>query len=459
MQYWPVDNDEVQFGRFTVRVQSEDIFPDYIIRRIEVNEGSDAYMFTQFHFLSWPDKSVPTTAWSLVNFWRAVNKHNNLKHSIAPVVIHCSAGVGRTGTYIALDNLYNQAKKEGCIRPVQMVETLRRQRVNMVQTKEQYVYMHEAVAEALLLGTHFVLVAQFEEMFGFMLETGECGHRTNLELQYETLGKGLEENAFKGKEIKQIGNPLAENTLDVHAVCHKKRSTSTKTLQKVENADAMYTNISETVQLDFKISKSALQTTPILDFKGEESGIIVEEPSDDNQIEDLLTLVRDKHASTVIHAKVHEDSVFCRSLQSCNEESKGNFRIRDIVSHNQGREWFSVGSLKLFEYSHSTACDYGVSHQLTVLNFLTEVFLWQGELSNKKPFVIIDDESKQAGIICVLINELSRIRMLGQINILETVKRLRETDRTLINSFEQYKFCYDVILLRVTAESDMYQTV
>ncbi|WAQ98497.1 PTPRE-like protein, partial [Mya arenaria] len=134
IQYWPEKGESCSYGGIDISYINTKEFNDYNIRTWEaVQPDSKPRRIRQFHFKAWPDKDVPDSAWCLVNFWKAVDTNNSAYGS--PIVVHCSAGVGRTGTFIALDNLIHQANAEKSIRPLQMVQTLRRQRVNMVQTK------------------------------------------------------------------------------------------------------------------------------------------------------------------------------------------------------------------------------------------------------------------------------------------------------------------------------------
>ncbi|WAQ98926.1 LAR-like protein, partial [Mya arenaria] len=88
-------------------------------------------------------------------------------------------------TFIALDNLVDQARTEKCVRPLQVVEYLICQRVNMVQTKDQYVYLHRALAEALLMGTDHVWHRQFEEVHSFMIATEPGEKQTRMVKQFQ----------------------------------------------------------------------------------------------------------------------------------------------------------------------------------------------------------------------------------------------------------------------------------
>ncbi|CAG2243427.1 PTPRM [Mytilus edulis] len=109
--------------------------------------GSESKVVKQFHFTVWPDKNVPKYSSSLVHFRHKVN--NTEVTCTGPMVVHCSAGIGRTGTFIGLDYVVNQAKEVEYVDVFGCVEGLRRQRVNMVQTQEQFQFIYEAVIEYL----------------------------------------------------------------------------------------------------------------------------------------------------------------------------------------------------------------------------------------------------------------------------------------------------------------------
>ena len=86
-----------------------------------------------FHYLGWPDHGVPANAISMINFIKCVRKsHPYSKEDI--MVVHCSAGVGRTGTFITLDYMLERIKSEKSINIYEIVSGLRKQRVLMVQT-------------------------------------------------------------------------------------------------------------------------------------------------------------------------------------------------------------------------------------------------------------------------------------------------------------------------------------
>ena len=106
------------------------------------NEEPDTQPFevTLFHYLAWPDHGVPANAISMVNFIKRVRKAHPYS-SQDLLLVHCSAGVGRTGTFITLDSMMERIKAEDSINIFEFVTNLRKQRVLMVQTSVSL--MHE----------------------------------------------------------------------------------------------------------------------------------------------------------------------------------------------------------------------------------------------------------------------------------------------------------------------------
>ncbi|XP_069963810.1 phosphatidylinositol phosphatase PTPRQ isoform X4 [Bactrocera oleae] len=98
-----------------------------------------------FFFKKWPDHGCPKNPAHLINFIRKIRSHGLSSYS--PTVIHCSAGVGRTGTFIALDIIMQRLKYEFKINIYETVKKLRFQRMKMVQTLEQYTFLYESAYE------------------------------------------------------------------------------------------------------------------------------------------------------------------------------------------------------------------------------------------------------------------------------------------------------------------------
>ena len=88
---------------------------------------------THMHYTAWPDHGVPQNAMSVISFIRCVRREH--PHSLdQPLLVHCSAGVGRTGTFILLDTVMQQMKNEGTLSIYNVLKNVRDQRMKMVQT-------------------------------------------------------------------------------------------------------------------------------------------------------------------------------------------------------------------------------------------------------------------------------------------------------------------------------------
>ncbi|KAH9490842.1 hypothetical protein Btru_033532 [Bulinus truncatus] len=152
-KYWP-DQEETFFGDIKKRLVNTFTYSGYTIRKLELikkNEGSHHLVHYQFH--AWPDKSVPVSTWSLVDFVFTVSANR----SSGITVVHCSDGEGRTGIFIALLNILAQAKATGKMNFLQTVAKLKQDRVFMVQNsfQAQYEFLHKVTQVYLLcMGTH-----------------------------------------------------------------------------------------------------------------------------------------------------------------------------------------------------------------------------------------------------------------------------------------------------------------
>ncbi|CAG2203572.1 PTPRT [Mytilus edulis] len=146
-QYWPqLTNDPLEVDYYTLNMQEEKQHSEYVYRLIKVKhkKAKEERKVHHYHFTQWSDHGVPDSI-KLVNFYRAVK--NNTSDQQGPLLVHCSAGIGRTGTFIAIDSLYEHGKSVGYVDIVEYVKMMRKDRLNMIQTFEQYEAVFEALQE------------------------------------------------------------------------------------------------------------------------------------------------------------------------------------------------------------------------------------------------------------------------------------------------------------------------
>nr|XP_022296413.1 receptor-type tyrosine-protein phosphatase alpha-like isoform X2 [Crassostrea virginica] len=147
LKYWPDIDHTVNFGPYSITLTTQEVYDSYTLRTISLKYEDDVKTVTQFHFTTWLDNSVPEDVTSLINFRNLVR--SNLDTGEGPIVVHCSAGIGRTGTFIALDYILEEGATEQTVDVKGYVISLRHQRGKSIQTREQYVFLHDAVAEGL----------------------------------------------------------------------------------------------------------------------------------------------------------------------------------------------------------------------------------------------------------------------------------------------------------------------
>ncbi|XP_056349685.1 receptor-type tyrosine-protein phosphatase eta-like isoform X1 [Oenanthe melanoleuca] len=147
-QYWP-DKQSKSYGDIIVTMVSEVALPEWTIRDFTVEKSNtpESHMVRQFHFTSWPDHGVPETTDLLINFRHLVHEYNSQNPIDSPTLVHCSAGVGRTGTFIAIDRLIQQMEMESSVDVYGVVYDLRMHRPLMVQTEDQYVFLNQCVMD------------------------------------------------------------------------------------------------------------------------------------------------------------------------------------------------------------------------------------------------------------------------------------------------------------------------
>ncbi|XP_077955588.1 receptor-type tyrosine-protein phosphatase F isoform X13 [Gasterosteus aculeatus] len=150
-QYWPSRGTET-YGMIQVTMLDTVDLATYSVRTFALykNGSSEKREVRQFQFMAWPDHGVPEYPTPILAFLRRVKACN--PPDAGPMVVHCSAGVGRTGCFIVIDAMLERMKHEKSVDIYGHVTCMRAQRNYMVQTEDQYIFIHEALLEAATCG-------------------------------------------------------------------------------------------------------------------------------------------------------------------------------------------------------------------------------------------------------------------------------------------------------------------
>ncbi|XP_036409564.1 receptor-type tyrosine-protein phosphatase F isoform X9 [Megalops cyprinoides] len=150
-QYWPIRGTET-YGMIQVTMLDTVELATYSVRTFALykNGSSEKREVRQFQFMAWPDHGVPEYPTPILAFLRRVKACNPA--DAGPMVVHCSAGVGRTGCLIVIEAMLERMKHEKTVDIYGHVTCMRSQRNYMVQTEDQYIFIHEALLEAATCG-------------------------------------------------------------------------------------------------------------------------------------------------------------------------------------------------------------------------------------------------------------------------------------------------------------------
>uniref|UniRef100_A0A8P0TSF2 Phosphatidylinositol phosphatase PTPRQ n=2 Tax=Canis lupus familiaris TaxID=9615 RepID=A0A8P0TSF2_CANLF len=147
-QYWPEDNKPVTvFGDIVITKLMEDVQIDWTIRDLKIERHGDCMTVRQCNFTAWPEHGVPENSAPLVHFVKLVRASR--AHDTTPMIVHCSAGVGRTGVFIALDHLTQHINDHDFVDIYGLVAELRSERMCMVQNLAQYIFLYQCILDLL----------------------------------------------------------------------------------------------------------------------------------------------------------------------------------------------------------------------------------------------------------------------------------------------------------------------
>ncbi|XP_041986321.1 tyrosine-protein phosphatase Lar isoform X5 [Aricia agestis] len=185
-QYWPSRGSE-SYGMMTVSIAEVQELATYCIRTFQVtrNGGAERREIKQLQFTAWPDHGVPEHPAPFLQFLRRVRALN--PPDSGPLVVHCSAGVGRTGCFIVIDSMLERARHERTVDIYGHVTCLRAQRNYMVQTEDQYIFIHDALLEAVISGDTEVPARNLHQHIQKLMRVDTLENITGMELEFKKL--------------------------------------------------------------------------------------------------------------------------------------------------------------------------------------------------------------------------------------------------------------------------------
>ncbi|MCJ8741068.1 hypothetical protein PDJAM_G00066400 [Pangasius djambal] len=446
-QYWP-DQGCWTYGNIRVSVEDMTVLVDYTIRKFCIQQVGDVSgkkpqrLVTQFHFTSWPDFGVPFTPIGMLKFLKKVKACN--PQYAGPIVVHCSAGVGRTGTFIVIDAMLDMMAAERKVDVFGFVTRIRAQRCQMVQTDMQYVFIFQALLEHYLYGDTELEVTSLESHLAKLyapLPGAGCGgleaefkKLTSIKIQNDKMRTGnLPANMKKNRVLQII--PYEFNRVIIPV----KRGE--------ENTDYVNASFIDGYRQkdSYMASQGPLQHT-IEDFwrmiwEWRSCSIV------------MLTELEERGQEKCAQYWPSDGVMVCgdMSIELKREEECESYTIRDLLVTNTREN--KSRAVRQFHF-HGWP-EVGIpTDGKGMINIIAAVQKQQQQSGNHPITVHCSAGAGRTGTFCALSTVLERVKAEGILDVFQTVKSLRLQRPHMVQTLEQYEFCYKVVQEYIDAFSD-----
>ncbi|XP_060574463.1 receptor-type tyrosine-protein phosphatase alpha-like [Ruditapes philippinarum] len=432
-QYWPDVSQDEDYGDVHVSCQNIQIFADYTLRTFKVinntEKGDVCRRLVHLHYTSWPDKKTPEDVISLLEFRQ---KYRDVKTSLnGPIIVHCSAGIGRTGVFIAVDRLIMEGNREGTVNVPACLNKMREQRVKMVQTSEQYKFIFKALVYALCLNCELIPIENIEEHVN---DTDE----NSMNRQYKELEFSLERNVMDDmnseseyENLTDKGRPGADILDNPNRVC-------------------LYLNRA------FK-DTDFINAVYVHSYKWKDHFIMAQSPLPAS-VTDFVTMIYQENCSCIVSMDDINESgtVVNKYLPAENEslekggfivscfafDTKPHYTVRKVTiknkeNSNDERDYYH------FQYKKWTAgIDVPVRAE-DFVDFVKDVEEY-ATLSKENAHVLVHclNGNKRSGIFCAVAIIMEKLLYDQQVSVMNTLRQLKKRRPYAITGMEQMMFCY-----------------
>ncbi|XP_077970233.1 receptor-type tyrosine-protein phosphatase epsilon-like [Styela clava] len=436
-KYWPDENKNQEFGSVLVENVHEVNYGSFIKRSFTVksrNKGLDVTLNVyQYQFLKWPDHGAPATTSDLLRMHRAVMENYEEIGKGSPIVVHCSAGAGRTGTLIGFDILLDESKSVGSIDAFACVLNMRKQRVEMVQNSDQYVLVHKLVLEAILIE-------------GRDLSSDEA--KAKLEKIKTPDGEASIKKEFE--DLNRIG-PMKDSKLRGLDGKNKKMNRSKKSIPYD------YTLVTIFMQQDE--DEIPYMNASWVESNDESSPMIASQGPTSSNIDLFWRLILDNNVNTIVmltklkEGKEEQCAQYWPtnvgevmkwnnlSVTRINEETKAPITEREIRVE-RGSQSKTVTQFHYIGWK-STSCPEDGRELIDLVSKMQKNIRSAG---NGVTLIHCSDGIGRTGVFCATVNLIDRLKCENRIDVFRAVKDLRDGRPNMVENLDQYKFCYQAIV-------------
>ncbi|XP_042368060.1 receptor-type tyrosine-protein phosphatase S-like isoform X8 [Plectropomus leopardus] len=431
-QYWPTRGTET-YGLIQVTLLDTVELATYCVRTFALfkNGSSEKREVRQFQFTAWPDHGVPEHPTPFLAFLRRVKACN--PPDAGPMVVHCSAGVGRTGCFIVIDAMMERIKHEKTVDIYGHVTLMRAQRNYMVQTEDQYVFIHDALQEAVNCGTTEVparnLYAYIQKLT--QIEGGE--NVTGMELEFKRLAN------TKAHTSRFISANLPCNKFKnrlVNIMPYESTRVCLQPIRGVEGSDYINASFID----GYRQQKAYIATQGPLAETTEDFWRMLWEHN--STIVVMLTKLREMGRE-----KCHQYWPAERSaryqyfvVDPMAEYNMPQYILREFkVTDARDGQSRTVRQFQFTDWPEQGVPKSGEGF----IDFIGQVHKTKEQFGQDGPISVHCSAGVgRTGVFITLSIVLERMRYEGVVDIFQTVKMLRTQRPAMVQTEDQYQFCY-----------------
>uniref|UniRef100_A0A8B9WX00 Receptor-type tyrosine-protein phosphatase delta n=1 Tax=Bos mutus grunniens TaxID=30521 RepID=A0A8B9WX00_BOSMU len=431
-QYWPSRGTETH-GLVQVTLLDTVELATYCVRTFALykNGSSEKREVRQFQFTAWPDHGVPEHPTPFLAFLRRVKTCN--PPDAGPMVVHCSAGVGRTGCFIVIDAMLERIKHEKTVDIYGHVTLMRAQRNYMVQTEDQYIFIHDALLEAVTCGNTEVparnLYAYIQKLT--QIETGE--NVTGMELEFKRLASS------KAHTSRFISANLPCNKFKnrlVNIMPYESTRVCLQPIRGVEGSDYINASFID----GYRQQKAYIATQGPLAETTEDFWRMLWEHN--STIVVMLTKLREMGRE-----KCHQYWPAERSaryqyfvVDPMAEYNMPQYILREFkVTDARDGQSRTVRQFQFTDWPEQGVPKSGEGF----IDFIGQVHKTKEQFGQDGPISVHCSAGVgRTGVFITLSIVLERMRYEGVVDIFQTVKMLRTQRPAMVQTEDQYQFCY-----------------